>query len=135
MEMVSVELIRRGEAKGNDTVMNLCAAFEDRLNSPLRLDVLEGVLSPLQITNLTDDDLINPELRRKRQLQFQERNKDKDIAEIKKAMRGPSTDMFQCKRCKARDCSYEMRQTRSGDEPMTVCATCNNCGAYFRVYQ
>ena len=31
------------------------------------------------------------------------------------------TDAFQCGRCKQRKCRYRQAQTRSADEPMTVC--------------
>jgi len=33
------------------------------------------------------------------------------------------TDAFQCSRCKQRKCTYRQQQTRSADEPMTVCST------------
>jgi transcription elongation factor S-II len=38
------------------------------------------------------------------------------------------TDMFQCKRCKKRECTYYQLQTRSADEPMTIFINCLNCG-------
>jgi len=37
------------------------------------------------------------------------------------------TDVFLCRKCKKRECSYYEVQTRSADEPMTVFVTCLNC--------
>lgn len=33
------------------------------------------------------------------------------------------TEAFQCSKCKQRKCVYRQQQTRSADEPMTVCST------------
>ena len=37
------------------------------------------------------------------------------------------TDMFKCRRCGSRSCSYYEFQTRSADEPMTQFITCLDC--------
>ena len=39
-----------------------------------------------------------------------------------------STDMFTCKKCKSKKCSYYELQTRSADEPSTIFITCLDCG-------
>lgn len=39
---------------------------------------------------------------------------------------------FKCGKCKKRDVSIEMFQTRSADEPMTAFITCNNCGLFWK---
>jgi len=39
-----------------------------------------------------------------------------------------STDVYSCKKCKSRKCTYVEVQTRSADEPMTVFVTCLDCG-------
>lgn len=39
-----------------------------------------------------------------------------------------STDMFTCKKCKSKRCTYYEMQTRSADEPTTVFVTCLDCG-------
>lgn len=43
-----------------------------------------------------------------------------------------STDMFTCKKCKSKKCSYYELQTRSADEPMTVFITCLDCGKHWK---
>ena len=37
------------------------------------------------------------------------------------------TDVFKCRKCHKRECSYYEMQTRSADEPMTVFVSCLNC--------
>ena len=39
-----------------------------------------------------------------------------------------STDMFKCKKCKSKRCTYYELQTRSADEPATIFITCLDCG-------
>lgn len=39
-----------------------------------------------------------------------------------------STDMFTCKKCKSKRCTYFELQTRSADEPATIFITCLDCG-------
>lgn len=43
-----------------------------------------------------------------------------------------STDMFTCKKCKSKKCTYYELQTRSADEPMTIFVSCLDCGAHFK---
>ena len=46
--------------------------------------------------------------------------------------RSMATDMFLCKKCHKRECTYYEMQTRSADEPMTIFITCLNCGKHWR---
>jgi len=39
-----------------------------------------------------------------------------------------STDMYTCKKCKSKRCTYYELQTRSADEPATIFVTCIDCG-------
>lgn len=39
-----------------------------------------------------------------------------------------STDMFTCKKCRGKRCTYYELQTRSADEPATIFVTCLDCG-------
>ena len=39
-----------------------------------------------------------------------------------------STDMFTCKKCKSKKCTFYELQTRSADEPATIFITCLDCG-------
>jgi DNA-directed RNA polymerase subunit M/transcription elongation factor TFIIS len=42
------------------------------------------------------------------------------------------TDLFKCKKCNARKCTFSQMQTRSSDEPMSSIITCQNCGVSFK---
>lgn len=39
-----------------------------------------------------------------------------------------STDIFTCKKCRGKRCTYYELQTRSADEPATIFVTCLDCG-------
>lgn len=43
-----------------------------------------------------------------------------------------STDMFTCKKCKSKKCTYYELQTRSADEPATIFVTCLDCGKHWK---
>lgn len=43
-----------------------------------------------------------------------------------------STDMFTCKKCKSKRCTYYELQTRSADEPSTIFITCLDCGKHWK---
>tara|TARA_B100001093_G_scaffold503646_1_gene558304 strand:- start:384 stop:923 length:540 start_codon:yes stop_codon:yes gene_type:complete len=42
------------------------------------------------------------------------------------------TDIFKCRKCNSRSCSYYEVQTRSADEPMTQFINCLDCGNRWR---
>ena len=44
-----------------------------------------------------------------------------------------STDMFTCKKCKSKRCTYYELQTRSADEPATIFITCLDCGKHWKI--
>ncbi len=44
-----------------------------------------------------------------------------------------STDMFTCRKCKSKRCTYYELQTRSADEPATVFITCLDCGKHWKM--
>ncbi len=43
-----------------------------------------------------------------------------------------STNLFSCKKCKSKRCTYYTMQTRSCDEPETIFITCLDCGKNFK---
>jgi len=43
-----------------------------------------------------------------------------------------STDMFTCKKCRSKKCTYYELQTRSADEPSTIFITCLDCGKHWK---
>ena len=43
-----------------------------------------------------------------------------------------STDLFTCRKCKSKKCTYYAMQTMSCDEPMTIFVTCLSCGCRWK---
>jgi len=43
-----------------------------------------------------------------------------------------ATDTFTCRKCKGKNCTYYLMQTRSSDEPMTCYVTCLDCSNRFK---
>jgi len=43
-----------------------------------------------------------------------------------------ATDIFKCKKCYSKKCTYYQMQTRSADEPMTIFVTCVECGTRWK---
>ena len=43
-----------------------------------------------------------------------------------------STDMFTCKKCRSKKCTYYELQTRCADEPATIFVTCLDCGKHWK---
>lgn len=43
-----------------------------------------------------------------------------------------STNMFTCRKCRSKRCTYYEMQTRSADEPATIFVTCLDCGKHWR---
>jgi len=43
-----------------------------------------------------------------------------------------STDMFTCRKCKSKRCTFYEMQIRSADEPATIFVTCLDCGKNFK---
>lgn len=56
----------------------------------------------------------------------------RDASTAKGELVEASTDMYTCKKCKSKRCTYYEMQTRSADEPATVFITCLDCGKRWR---
>ncbi|EKG07322.1 transcription elongation factor, putative [Trypanosoma cruzi] len=111
----------------------LLVNLRDAKNTKLREDIIEGRLPVEVLVHMSERDLLNPEARKNQEEEFLKRSRDTDLSEIRRAMATKST-LFQCPSCKARDCSWTQKQTRSADEPMTVFCICNVCDHKWRRY-
>ena len=69
----------------------------------------------------------NPERWRK----MIEKKMKKDASKLNDNIQA-STDMYTCKKCKSKRCTYYEMQTRSADEPATIFVTCLDCGKHWR---
>jgi transcription elongation factor S-II len=63
--------------------------------------------------------------------EYIERKMKRDVSKFTTNIEA-STDMFTCKKCKSKRCTYYELQTRSADEPMTVFVTCLDCGKHWK---
>jgi len=90
-------------------------------NKNFKTRILENDIDPKKISILSNYDIF-PEIWEELLLKLAENDKLK--YELKpEAM----TDMFKCRKCGSRSCSYYEFQTRSADEPMTQFITCLDC--------
>lgn len=119
--------------ESRDRFMTLMASLKDPLNSELREKLVSGKLPVEVLVTLSEKELANPERRKEMDEGFKNRSKDTNLQEIENALKTTST-LFVCPSCKVRDCSWVQRQTRSGDEPMTVICSCNRCNHQWRKY-
>jgi transcription elongation factor S-II len=84
--------------------------------------IKNGEVTPLNIASMTHQEM-NPSQWRALIEQKVMRDANKYTNNIQ-----ASTDMFTCKKCKSKRCTYYELQTRSADEPATIFITCLDCG-------
>jgi len=84
--------------------------------------VKEGQISPEQLTNMTHQEMCPEQWKSKieKKMKIDQSHFSTNIE--------ASTDMFTCKKCKSKRCTYYEMQTRSADEPATIFITCLDCG-------
>jgi len=79
-----------------------------------------GEINPEQMSSLTHQEMNGA---RWQSMIEQKMKRDAHSTEMR-----ASTDMFTCKKCKSKKCSYYELQTRSADEPSTIFISCLDCG-------
>ena len=84
--------------------------------------IKNGEVTPLNIASMTHQEM-NPSQWRALIEQKVMRDANKYTNNIQ-----ASTDMFTCRKCKSKRCTYYELQTRSADEPATIFVTCLDCG-------
>jgi DNA-directed RNA polymerase subunit M/transcription elongation factor TFIIS len=75
---------------------------------------------------MSEADLRNPEAAQALQALKTERARHRNLVELRKAQANP-TAIFKCQKCGGREMDFEQKQTRGGDEPMTITLTCLLC--------
>jgi DNA-directed RNA polymerase subunit M/transcription elongation factor TFIIS len=109
-----------------DTAKQLVFHLKDPLNNQLRANVLSGAIAPCNLVKMSEYDLVNPEVRALHELLTADRARARDYDELRAAS-ALSTEIYPCPKCGAREAKMDERQTRSGDEPMTIFLTCFKC--------
>jgi transcription elongation factor S-II len=88
--------------------------------------VLSGAMKAHELAFMTHQEM-NPE--KWRPLIEAKIQRDKHKYEVNMEA---ATDMFTCRRCRGKKCTYMQLQTRGGDEAMTTYVTCLTCGCHWK---
>jgi DNA-directed RNA polymerase subunit M/transcription elongation factor TFIIS len=107
-----------------------CELYSARLKTMIynlkKEDLLERIKSnqvtAKMLASMTHQEML-PEKWRARMEMKTQRDKSKLSTNIE-----ASTDLFTCKKCRSKKCTYYELQTRSADEPATIFITCLDCG-------
>ncbi|NXG52562.1 TCEA3 protein, partial [Psilopogon haemacephalus] len=117
------------DMKYRNRVRSRISNLKDPKNPCLRRNVLCGDIQPSLIARMTAEEMASEELKRLRSAMTQEAIREHQMAKTG----GTVTDLFQCGKCKKKNCTYNQVQTRSADEPMTTFVLCNECGNRWKV--
>ncbi|NXG68408.1 TCEA3 protein, partial [Baryphthengus martii] len=120
---------RTGDMKYRNRVRSRISNLKDPKNPSLRRNVLCGAIQPSLIARMTAEEMASDELKELRNAMTQEAIREHQMAKTG----GTVTDLFQCGKCKKKNCTYNQVQTRSADEPMTTFVLCNECGNRWKV--
>ncbi|KAM0804073.1 transcription elongation factor S-II [Usnea florida] len=110
-------------SKMRSLFMNLKA----KSNPKLRVDVLNGTISPERLVVMSNDELKSAERRAEDAKLIKENLKDSQMPQVERSI---STSL-ECSnpKCKGqKTVAYTQAQTRSADEPMTTFCECTKCG-------
>ncbi|NWW10584.1 TCEA3 protein, partial [Oreocharis arfaki] len=117
------------DIKYRNRVRSRISNLKDPKNPGLRRNVLCGAIEPGLIARMTAEEMASDELKKLRNAMTQEAIREHQMAKTG----GTVTDLFQCGKCKKKNCTYNQVQTRSADEPMTTFVLCNECGNRWKV--
>ena len=96
-------------------------------NAKFAQRILNGEISPTEIAYMTHQEM-DP-VHWKEQIEAKMKRDASKYTERVEA----TTDMFTCKKCRSKKCSYYELQTRSADEPTTIFVTCQDCGKHWKM--
>ncbi|XP_062450311.1 transcription elongation factor A protein 3 isoform X1 [Rhea pennata] len=116
--------LKSTDMKYRNRVRSRISNLKDPKNPNLRRNVLCGAITPRLIARMTAEEMASDELKELRNAMTQEAIREHQMAKTG----GTVTDLFQCGKCKKKNCTYNQVQTRSADEPMTTFVLCNECG-------
>uniref|UniRef100_A0A8C4IWV3 Transcription elongation factor n=1 Tax=Dromaius novaehollandiae TaxID=8790 RepID=A0A8C4IWV3_DRONO len=122
--------LKSTDMKYRNRVRSRISNLKDPKNPNLRRNVLCGAIAPRLIARMTAEEMASDELKELRNAMTQEAIREHQMAKTG----GTVTDLFQCGKCKKKNCTYNQVQTRSADEPMTTFVLCNECGNRWKVW-
>ncbi|MBN3283550.1 TCEA1 protein, partial [Polyodon spathula] len=115
---------KKTDMKYKSRLRSRISNLKDQKNPELRKNVLCGNVSAQRIASMTSEEMASAELKEVRKALTKESIREHQLAKTG----GTETDLFQCGKCKKKNCTYTQVQTRSADEPMTTFVLCNECG-------
>lgn len=112
------------DMKYKNRVRSRISNLKDPKNPNLRKNVLSGAIDLLHFARMSAEEMASDELKELRQVITKEAIREHQMAKTS----GTMSSLFQCGKCKKKNCTYNQVQTRSADEPMTTFVLCNECG-------
>ncbi|XP_061758584.1 transcription elongation factor A protein 2 isoform X2 [Nerophis ophidion] len=118
------EEMKSTDMKYKSRLRSRISNLKDQKNPDLRRNVLCGNISAQSIASMTSEEMASAEMKQMRETLTKESIREHQLSRVG----GTETDMFVCKKCHGKSCTYTQVQTRSADEPMTTYVLCNDCG-------
>lgn len=103
-------------------IARLRSVYLNLKNEILLKDLKKKEITPEVLAFMTHQEM-NPEHWK----EYIDKKKKRDANRYSNNMQA-STDIFTCRKCKSKRCTYYELQTRSADEPATIFVTCLDCG-------
>ena len=100
----------------------LRSIFINLKNEKLLNDLINNEITPDMLAFMT-----HQEMNAEHWKEYIDKKRKRDANKNSNDMQA-STDMFTCKKCRSKKCTYYELQTRSADEPATIFVTCLDCG-------
>jgi len=127
-------------------------ALKDPSNELFREKIINGTISPEKVCKLKYKHMANPkekkQLKEEKEIYIRKRDEfirlfekygyweeNMEEKELQKQMLSNQDDLlnsYVCRKCGSKQLTYEQKQTRSADEPMTVFITCLKCNTMWK---
>eukprot|EP00960_Hanusia_phi_P069093 767000-Hanusia_phi.AAC.4 len=109
------------DTKNPDLRRRVAALILRQSGCKVVLQILQGIIQPERLTLMDPTDLASDKLKEYRRTYAAYAMKSSTVggAEDQHSV----SDLFLCRRCQKRKCTYYQMQTRSADEPMTTFVT------------
>ena len=106
-------------------VLEILHNIKDDKNEEFRQNIVDGKISPEELSTMDENDMVNKSKRKEIQLKIN--NKINSLREDSQKIT-VEEGIYKCSRCGGRKTTQYEMQTRSADEPMTIFITCVTCG-------